>query len=878
MYAKERIYRFKRRLSVHRKKESTSPNFVGVPNPSLPLSKLWHGSIISKFGQHVSRRVAIETSEECWSYEDLDFASKNLSQYILSHRLSKDNRWGSGLIAVYAKRTAALVVSLLGIMRAGFAFVVLDPSYPGSRLARYIRLVRPGGLLNIGGQPLTEQVRTALTSWRNTLLMDVPESRKDLLLWCKSEGPLDHKEPKDSGPDDILYIAFTSGTTGSPRAIVGSHCPVSHFFEWQQRNFELTKDDRISVLSGLGHDPLLRDILMPLWVGAAICIPTQDCYEVPNRLYEWMLESRVSVIHLTPSLGQLLLVQDVGPTKEKLRDLRYAFFGGDILRFRLVRTLAQCAPRVTIVNCYGTTETPQVVGYHTLKPYVPHISRIIQSSESVVPIGKGIDNSQLLILNEKGNLCKKGEIGEIYVRSPYLAKEIIDESGPCQNAFVPNPYTHMESDCLYKTGDVGYYQIDGSVIFKGRKDRQIKLRGYRIELGEIDEIVAQDESILEHYIDVEGERDVEKRIVLYVARKKDSICGPDELRKLLMDNLPKYMVPDRIIDLPRLPLTPNGKVDRAKLREMQLERKRFAGLKKGGLSHDLESELINIFSNGILDRDITLDDSISDIGIDSLHVVYICFEIEKVFGVRLGAPEIFAHNDIRSLANYIASRRSEMSEGLFLYTSTGDDLFLDSKSPEFADGQVEYFAETCGTTSAGIIGENPGPKLFPKNERPLIAIKNRLLQLIARVAPDLWRAKLHRMRGVRIGEHVSIGYDSLIETSYPWLVRIGDNVNIGIRTTIIAHFRGMAPISKDNYTVDIQNGAFIGPGVFILPNVTIGEGAVVAAGSVVNNSVPAYTLVQGNPAIPKARCGVALTGKTQYDEFIRKLVPIRKDR
>lgn len=156
----------------------------------------------------------------------------------------------------------------------------------------------------------------------------------------------------------------------------------------------------------------------------------------------------------------------------------------------------------------------------------------------------------------------------------------------------------------------------------------------------------------------------------------------------------------------------------------------------------------------------------------------------------------------------------------------------------------------------------------------VVGIKNRLLQIIARVAPDVWRVRLHRMRGVLIGEHVSIGYDSILETSYPWLIRIGNHVNVGMRVTILAHFRGMAPVAKGAFTVDIRDDAFIGPGVIVLPNVTIGEGAVVAAGSVVNDSVPAFTFVQGVPATPKARCGIALSKRTTYEEFIRNLEPI----
>jgi acetyltransferase-like isoleucine patch superfamily enzyme len=142
------------------------------------------------------------------------------------------------------------------------------------------------------------------------------------------------------------------------------------------------------------------------------------------------------------------------------------------------------------------------------------------------------------------------------------------------------------------------------------------------------------------------------------------------------------------------------------------------------------------------------------------------------------------------------------------------------------------------------------------------------------VAPDAVRVWCHRTRGVDVGAGASIGYDAIIETAYPWLVAIGSHANIGMRVTIIAHFRGMGTLTTGAHTVRIGDHAFIGPGAIILPNVTIGDGAVVSAGSVVNSSIPPLTLAHGNPAVPVARCGIPLAGDTEYSEFLRQLRPL----
>ncbi|MBW8853622.1 MAG: hypothetical protein JF604_04670 [Bradyrhizobium sp.] len=273
----------------------------------------------------------------------------------------------------------------------------------------------------------------------------------------------------------------------------------------------------------------------------------------------------------------------------------------------------------------------------------------------------------------------------------------------------------------------------------------------------------------------------------------------------------------------------------------------------------MEHILVKMISGALFAKSIHPDTDIVRAGMNSLQAIEISCAIEEKFGLTLSAAEIVQHSTVSKLATYIRERQGGMPSS----AASPADLAAMVMNVE---GHV-LASKTDG--SHGV-----GPQLFPKNENFFTGIKNRIFQLLARVAPDVWRVKLHRARGVSIGKNASIGYDSIIETSYPWLVSIGDDVNIGIRVTIIAHFRGMVPVGKQKHTVEIKNDAFVGPGVFILPNVTIGEGAVVAAGSVVNESVPPFTLVQGNPAKPKARCGLPLSKAVSYAEFVANLKPI----
>jgi len=193
-------------------------------------------------------------------------------------------------------------------------------------------------------------------------------------------------------PDQAMYIAFTSGSTGQPKAILGSHRPISHFVTWQQETFGIDSRDRFALLSGLAHDPLLRDIFAPLTVGASLHIPEEDDI-APKQLAQWVETEGITMTHLTPQMGQIL-VTDVMGENHLLRTL---FFGGDRLGQALVRSIQNLAPSATLVNFYGATETPQAMGYARVDG---------DESRQMVPIGVGIEGVQLLILNRQGELEK----------------------------------------------------------------------------------------------------------------------------------------------------------------------------------------------------------------------------------------------------------------------------------------------------------------------------------------------------------------------------------------------------------------------------------------------------------------------------------------
>ncbi|GEM_PF-810782 len=810
---------------------------------------------------------AIQEQAGHWTYAELDAACTLLTTALLQRQAQVGD-----VIAVYARRSAALVVALLAIVRARMAFVILDPRYPTHRTSQCLGAARPKVLLNLMPNiAMSADLREAIVNAGIRATLDVPESKSGLLALAiepNTAGPV----RATADPTDTLYVAFTSGTTGRPKAIVGAHGPVAHFLEWQRVTFHLSDQHRVSLLSGLAHDPLLRDVFLPLWIGGTVCIPESDAFESHGKLRRWLRDTGVTIVHLTPALGHLLLVGLDTDQHFSLPSLNYAFFGGDMLRTTQLEYFSRVAPRATFVNCYGATETPQVMGYHVVPRESAPTADGSPRDSHLVPVGQGIDECQLLVFDQARRLCDVGVVGEVCVRTLHRAKAILTNGTAEPAVFIRNPYTDDPLDLIYPTGDFGYYLPNGAVVCQGRRDRQVKIRGFRVELAEIDRVLLSMRDVLQHHVDVEGDSEETRRLVLYVVLRTDSRLQARDLERWLAAELPNFMLPEQLIIIDRMPLTPNGKIDVAALRAAGTRDRDADADDNCVKSTTVEGALLAIFRHTLYSKSIGLDTDIFQAGLNSLQAVEVCCMIERQFGVQVSIGALTSARTIRQLALLIPNR------SLDNITATGDVALAPraaSPATDAAEPRLGLPVDACvtgGAPSAPPKGKSRlGPRLIPERENLLVAIRNRILQVFARVAPDVWRVRLHRIRGVRIGEGVSIGYDTILETSYPWLVRIGNHVNIGIRVTVLGHFRGMAPVEKGGVTVDIRDDVFVGPGVIILPNVTIGKGAVVGAGSVVNESVPAATFVQGIPAKPIASCGLALSRTTTYEQFISNL-------
>ena len=625
-----------------------------LPNPKQPLKSQHQESILVRFKRQVQANpdaIAIVENSLKLTYRQLDILSNQIANYLIEQGIKPQDK-----VAIYGDRRAALVVTVLGIWRAGAAFIILDPAYPGTRLATCLEIAQPQGWLSLTATTeIPANLEHCLQQLSLKCSLDLPPIVED----SEADSWLHQSEQPPSieiAEDALAYVAFTSGTTGMPKGILGTHAPLNHFVQWHTQTFKLQASDRFCLLGGLGHDPLLRDIFTPLCLGAALYVPSKDTLETSSELTSWLKQSQISVIHLTPALGQLLNSSRFAGQTAPLNSLRYAFFGGDVLTNQDISNLQQIAPQVSCVNFYGTTETPQAVSYHRVSntPNDLQTSANYHQIKANLPLGVGIENTQLLILNSAQQLAGISEIGEIYVRSPYLAQGYLTPEEPTH--FSLNPFTQEPGDRIYRTGDLGRYLPDGQVEYLGRSDRQIKLRGFRVELNEVETTIREHPQVQAGAVALERKNEEQALVAYIVLDPKYPELNSRDVRQFLGLRLPKYMLPSQWVTIDALPLTPNGKVDRSKLmllKEELLNDQAHKSQESSIPKDQLESRLVDIWQEVLKLPHVGVNDDFFQLGGHSLKAVQIFAEIERIFGYKLPLATLFQATTVKELANLI---------------------------------------------------------------------------------------------------------------------------------------------------------------------------------------------------------------------------------
>lgn len=566
----------------------------------------------------------------------LTYARLKESSSALAVRLGEQVSVAGQVIGVFLPESAAYIISIIGIGKAGGIFLPLNPDYPEERLKTLLAFIRPGAYITSPSfkDRLLELLILAGLDTDVPILTDV-EGLDPVMAqnWV---------QPGLSG-EESYYLLYTSGSTGEPKVIEGVHKGLSHFIHWEMATFGLDQQVKTALLAPISFDVSLRDIFVPLLAGGTVFIPAREIKADPSSLLQWIADSRINLLHIVPSIFRLFIqfLETQAEPAPYISGLKHLLLAGEPLYFRDVHGWQKIAgDQAELVNLYGPTETTLAKLFYRIPASVTEPSVLAR----IVPLGKPISNTMALILKDN-KIAQIGEIGEICIKTPFRSKGYYRNPGMTAMKFRQNPLHEDYEDIIYCTGDLGRYLADRSIEFVGRQDSQIKVRGNRVELSEVEGVLQQVTGIGQCLVIPIHKSDHEIVLACYYTGTEGIASSAVAY---LSRFLPDYMLPSFFIRLDAFPLGLNGKIDRKAL--PLPEEVLYDKLEYIPPSDELEALLCRIWSEVLGIRKIGVSNSFFELGGHSLNAVKVVSGIYTHTGKQVPLKEFFDLPTIRLLA------------------------------------------------------------------------------------------------------------------------------------------------------------------------------------------------------------------------------------
>ena len=405
---------------------------------------------------------AIVCSDGCYTYDKLNKLANQIAHTLIEAGIESKKQ---SIVGLFFSSGHNYVASLLGVAKAGAAFLPLSPDLPDDRLAGYIKKADCSYLITDRNHvPALQKVIDSISSSAQIITLD------QCLEQTKQGNP-----GIAVGPADGCYVMFTSGSTGQPKAILGQQRGLSHFLRWELETLQLDSTVRSSWLAPVSFDVSLRDILVPLMAGGTLFWPDENTRMQPHRLVTWLQENKINLMHCVPTVLRLLTnaLQESTTTLPAFPDMRFILIAGEpLFGFDIEKWRNNAGSNHELINLYGPSETTLAKLYYKIK-------QVPTNLQQVIPIGIPLPHASVVILRD-GTECTVGEIGEIYLRTPHRSLGYLNDPELTASAFIQNPLNLNSEDILYKTGDMGRLLEDGNLECLGRQDNQIKINGIRI--------------------------------------------------------------------------------------------------------------------------------------------------------------------------------------------------------------------------------------------------------------------------------------------------------------------------------------------------------------------------------------------------------------
>ncbi|MCY8615722.1 bacitracin non-ribosomal peptide synthetase BacB [Bacillus haynesii] len=556
----------------------------------------------------------------------------------LARTLRKKGVQRESVVGIMAERSLEMVTGILAVLKAGGAYMPIDPGLPKERI-QYLIMDSGADLL------LTQHHLIGSISFAGEIIQIDEADAYD------TDGSnLEHLNT----PGDLAYVIYTSGTTGNPKGVMVEHRNIIHAHYTWRKHYELASFSvNLLQLASMSFDVFAGDLCRSLLNGGTMYIVPDDVKLEMNLLYDMINKYGIHMLESTPSLI-IPLMKYIDHHKLDLSSMKLLIMGSDTCTIKDYKWLVErFGQRMRIINSYGVTEASVDSGYYEeALDQIPEIAN--------TPIGKPLDNTAFYILDPSLNPQPVGVYGELYIGGEGIARGYLNKPELTKERFVPNRFAAGGN--MYKTGDLARWLPDGNVEFLGRIDHQVKIRGFRIETGEIETKLLENQNISEAVVMDREDKKGHKYLCAYiVARAK---TNANELREYLSDHLPDYMLPSYFIQINKMPLTPNGKIDRKALPEPAGDTIAASGYEAP--RNETEEKLAAVWQE-VLDRDkIGINDNFFEIGGDSIKALQIVSKLSRA-DLKLQVKDLFTNPSIRHLSKYVKketkARTSEIVQG-----------------------------------------------------------------------------------------------------------------------------------------------------------------------------------------------------------------------
>jgi amino acid adenylation domain-containing protein len=598
------------------------------------FAELQTGGICEWFARARDRdatAIAVRWRARSVTYRDLDAAAVDVER-----RLEAEGIGPRSVVAILLADRIALTAAFLSLLRSNRVLVALDPALPVDVLAAVVSDVEPDALLSEAALRTKAQALCAIANNRCRIVMtDGPAP-------AAARAGIAFRGGRPDLPDEAAYICYTSGSTGRPKGVMGRLGPVSEFIRWEVGRLGIGAGWRVSQLTAPGFDPLFRDLFVPLCTGGTSCAPPMPVREMSaDALVGWLLEERVNLLHCVPTVALALTTASIPP--RQLPDLRHVLVAGEALHGSLLRQWhRRFGGNARFMNLYGPTETTMVKTFHA-------VTRS-DLERSVVPIGRPVDRTEVVLLDETGGIRGSGEVGEILIRTPDIALGYYRNREATEAAFLRAQGAASGAPVAYRTGDLGRELPDGSLEFVGRVDEQVKIHGVRIELQEVKAALERYPRIRQAEVICQDGEDGRKRLAAYVVLADPEPLLLSDLRVFLRATLRPESVPAAVVVLDAFPFTPNGKVDRAAL---PAPANGDGHLSISSPRSETERLIAAIWSELLGLDSVGVNESFLDLGGHSITAAQIASRVAEATGREISLVTVFERPTIAELAAFL---------------------------------------------------------------------------------------------------------------------------------------------------------------------------------------------------------------------------------